>query len=399
MAKYNYRAVDADGRNTKGVYEAENIQEFRTFLKESGLFCLSYSVEREHFGSSVQGSVSAKDLYLMCSQMGIMLDAGVGVVRGLDVLCQQTTSAKLRDTLLAVMEDVKKGLSFHQALANQGGAFPFYLVSSVESGEQSGTLDRVMLRMADYFERQYKTKAQVRSALTYPVLLGVLCVAVVLLMLTFIVPKFVGMYQTSGQPLPPPTQALLDISDFLTSYWYAVLAVIVGIVILIYLLKSGSATKAGWDTMVLHFPGIGKMKRTVLAARFAHTFSMLISSGLSIIAALETVAKVLDNDCMTNYINVMIDDVKMGMPLSESIKKFDVFPPMFKSMVAIGEESGEIDVLLQKAAAYYDTEADRAIKKLVSLIEPIMLIVMAFIIGFIVIALIVPIYGMYQNIG
>ncbi len=399
MAKYLYRAVDAGGHNIKGTYEAETIQEFRAFLKESGLFCLSYAVEQDHLGTSVHGSIPAKDLYLMCSQMGIMLDAGVGVVKGLDVLCQQSASNKLRNVLLSVMEDVKKGISFHQALANQGGAFPFYLISSVESGEQSGTLDRVMLRMADYFERQYKNNAKVRSALTYPVLLGVLCIVVVALMLTFIVPKFVAMYQTSGQPLPPATQALLSMSDFLTHYWYAVLAVAAGIVIVIYLLKSGASTKAGWDTMMLHFPGIGKMKQTILAARFAHTFSMLISSGLTIISALETVAKVLDNGCMTNYISTMIEDVKMGMPLSESIKKFDVFPPMFKSMIAIGEESGEIDLLLQKAAAYYDTEADRATKKLVSLIEPIMLVVMAVIIGFIVIALIVPIYGMYQNIA
>lgn len=399
MAKYSYKAVDANGQNTKGVYEAETIQEFRAFLKEAGLFCISYAVEREHFATAVQGSIPAKELYLMCSQMGIMLDAGLGVVKGLDVLYQQTASGKLRDTLLLVMEDVKKGVSFHQALANRGGAFPFYLISSVESGEQSGTLDHVMLRMADYFERQYKTQAQVKGALTYPVLLGILCVGVVALMLTFIVPRFVGMYQTSGQPLPAPTQVLLDISDFLMSYWYAVLVAVVGIVILIYLLKSGSKTKAGWDTMMLHFPGIGKMKQTILAARFAHTFSMLISSGLTILTALETTAKVLDNGCMTNYINIMIEDVKMGLPLSESIKKFDVFPPMFKSMIAIGEESGELDALLQKTAAYYDTESDRAIKKLVSLIEPIMLVVMAFIIGFIVIALIVPIYGMYQNIA
>ncbi|MEG0379519.1 MAG: type II secretion system F family protein, partial [Eubacterium sp.] len=133
MAKYNYKAVDSRGQATKGAYEAENIQEFRDFLKGAGLFCLSYQVEREGFSNSVRGTIPAKDLYLMCSQMGIMLNAGIGVVKGLDVLCQQTANPKLRKILLAVMEDVKKGLAFHQALANQGGAFPFYLISSVES--------------------------------------------------------------------------------------------------------------------------------------------------------------------------------------------------------------------------------------------------------------------------
>lgn len=399
MAKYNYKAVDTNGHSTKGVYEAETAQEFRDFLKESGLFCLSYKVEQEHFGASTQGSIPAKDLYLMCSQMGIMLDAGIGVVKGLDVLYQQAGNMQLKNTLLAVMEDVKKGISFHQALANQGGAFPFYLISSVESGEQSGTLDQVMLRMADYFEKQYKTKAKIRSALTYPILLCIMCVGVIILMLTFVVPKFLAMYESSGDALPLPTQMLLDMSTFLTQYWWAVLAVIIGVVILIYIIKSSPSTKPGWDKMVLHFPGFGKTKRIILAARFAHTFSMLISSGLSIIASLETVAKVLNDGCMTRYINTMIDDVKMGMPLSESIKKFDVFPPMFKSMIAIGEESGEMDELLRKAAAYYDEESERAIKKAVGVIEPVMLIVMAVIIGFIVIAVILPIYGMYQNIA
>ncbi|MEG2188232.1 MAG: type II secretion system F family protein [Christensenella sp.] len=398
MAKYNYKAVDANGEKTKGTYEAENMQEFRDFLRDSGLYCLSYRVERESFGTSVQGTIPAKDLYLMCSQMGIMLDAGIGVVKGLDVLVEQAPNAKMRDTLLAVMEDVKKGLAFHQALSNRGGAFPFYLISSVESGEQSGTLDSVMIRMADYFEKQYKTQTRIKGALTYPIVLAVMCVAVIILMLTFVVPKFISMYQTTGDALPVPTQILLNVSAFLTQYWYVVLAAVIGIVILIFVLKSSPATKPWWDTMMLHFPGLGQMKRVVLAARFAHTFSMLISSGISMLAALEIVAKVLDNGCMTKDIGIMIEDIKMGMPLSESIKKFDVFPPMFKSMMAIGEESGEIDTLLQKAAVYYDAESDRTIKKMVSLIEPIMLIIMAVIIGFIVIAIILPIYGMYQNI-
>ncbi|WP_162270206.1 type II secretion system F family protein [Christensenella timonensis] len=399
MARYRYKAVDAGGQATKGTYEAENLQDFRDFLKSAGLYCLSYKVEREQFGNSVQGSIPAKELYLICSQLGVMLDAGIGVVKGLDVLCQQAQNAKIKAILLSVVEEVKKGVSFHQALADQGGAFPFYLISSVESGEQSGTLDKVMVRMADYFEKQYKTKAQIKSALTYPILLCIMCIGVVLLMLVVVVPKFLAMYTTSGAELPVPTQMLLNLVSFLQNYWFAVLAVVVGVVILVFILKSSPATKPGWDTVMLHFPGFGKMKQTILAARFAHTFSMLISSGLSMISALEIVSRVLDNGCMSKYIAVMVEDVKKGMPLSESIKKFDVFPPMFKSMIAIGEESGEMDELLKKAAAYYDEESDRAVKKMVSMIEPITLVVMGFIIGFIVISIIMPIYGMYQNIS
>ncbi len=396
MAKYIYKAVSADGKNVQGSIEAETVENFKAQLKQTGLFCLSYSLEEEETAAASAGRIPLKELSIICRQFSAMLNAGISVVKCLDVLCQQSSNVKIKNILEGVMQDVRKGFSLHQAMSNQGRAFPFYLVSSIESGEESGTLDAVMKRMSEYFEKQYKTAAKIRNALTYPIILAVLCVIVVFAMLTFVVPKFIAMYSSQGD-LPGPTKVLIAISDFMTVYWYVVVFAVAGIVALIFLLKRMPSTRTAWDTGMLKMPVIGKMRKTVLTAKFAHTLSTLTSSGISMLVALEVVSRVIGNWCITSCISIIIDDLKKGLSLSQSIRKFDVFPPMFKSMVAVGEESGQIDDLLSRTAAFYDDESDLAIQKMVSLVEPLMIIIMAVVIGFIVIAMILPIYTMYQN--
>ena len=396
MAKYSYKAVSADGKNVQGSIEAETVENFRAQLKQTGLFCLSYSLAAEAEPTAAAGKVPLKELSILCRQFSAMLNAGINVVKCLDVLCQQTSNAKVKNILESVMQDVRKGFSLHQAMGNQGNAFPFYLVSSIESGEESGTLDGVMSRMSEYFEKQYKTAAKIRSALTYPILLAILCVVVVFGMLTFVVPKFLDMYASQGD-LPGPTKVLIGMSDFMVDYWWAVVFAAAGVVALIFLLKKAPSTRVAWDTGMLKMPIIGKMRKTVLTAKFAHTMSTLTSSGISMLVALEVVSRVIGNWCITSCISIIIDDLKKGLSLSQSIRKFDVFPPMFKSMVAVGEESGQIDDLLSKTASFYDDESDIAIQKMVSLVEPLMIVIMAGVIGFIVIAMIMPIYTMYQN--
>jgi type IV pilus assembly protein PilC len=396
LAKYIYKAVSADGKNVQGSIDAETVENFKAQLKQTGLFCLSYSLEEEETAAASAGRIPLKELSIICRQFSAMLNAGISVVKCLDVLCQQSSSVKIKNILEGVMQDVRKGFSLHQAMSNQGRAFPFYLVSSIESGEESGTLDAVMKRMSEYFEKQYKTAAKIRNALTYPIILAVLCVIVVFAMLTFVVPKFIAMYSSQGD-LPGPTKVLIAISDFMTVYWYIVVFAVAGIVALIFLLKRMPSTRTAWDTGMLKMPVIGKMRKTVLTAKFAHTLSTLTSSGISMLVALEVVSRVIGNWCITSCISIIIDDLKKGLSLSQSIRKFDVFPPMFKSMVAVGEESGQIDDLLSRTAAFYDDESDLAIQKMVSLVEPLMIIIMAVVIGFIVIAMILPIYTMYQN--
>ncbi|MEG0914134.1 MAG: type II secretion system F family protein [Christensenellaceae bacterium] len=399
MKVYFYKAVDKDGKKVKGKISAESYADFKQALNNMGLFCIEYSIQTDIAKESKAAfRIPLKELSIVCRQFAAMLNAGLGVVKSLDVLCDQTENVKVRGVLYAVMEDVQKGFALHIAMNNQTGAFPFYLISSVESGEESGTLDDVMQRMSDYFEKQYKTRKKISGALTYPIILAVLCVSVVILLLVFVVPKFLTMFERNVGDLPLPTQVLLAISNFFVTQWYVVLIVVAAIAIGITIIKRVPVTRLAWDTMILRIPIIGKSKRILLTARFAHTLATLTASGISLLTALEVAARVINNAYITKCVGLISEDLKKGVTLSESIKKFDVFPPMFVSMIAIGEESGEMDALLQKTATYYDSEADRAVTKLVTMIEPLMIIFMALVIGFIVISVILPIYSMYQNI-
>ncbi|MEG1858953.1 MAG: type II secretion system F family protein, partial [Christensenellaceae bacterium] len=223
MKVYFYKAVDKDGKKVKGKISAESYADFKQALNNMGLFCIEYSIQTDIAKESKAAfRIPLKELSIVCRQFAAMLNAGLGVVKSLDVLCDQTENVKVRGVLYAVMEDVQKGFALHIAMNNQTGAFPFYLISSVESGEESGTLDDVMQRMSDYFEKQYKTRKKISGALTYPIILAVLCVSVVILLLVFVVPKFLTMFERNGGDLPLPTQVLLAISNFFVTQWYVV---------------------------------------------------------------------------------------------------------------------------------------------------------------------------------
>ena len=396
MSKYIYQAIDAEGKRGKGSIEAETEENFKLEVKRLGLYLLNYSVGAGN-KQVVSGTIATKELSVICRQFSTMLNAGVSIVKSLDVLREQTTNNRTKAILGAVMEDVRKGTSLHKAMANQGKAFPFYLVSSVESGEESGSLDAVMKRMSEYFEKQYKTARQVRSAMIYPCILAFLCVLVVTVLLLFVVPKFVTMYASQGADLPGPTKLLLAITNFLINKWWMVIIVVGVIIMAVISIKTLPSTKTGWDKAMLNIPVFGKLRKVVVTSKFSHTLSTLSASGISMLVSLEVVSRVINNAYVSECISIIIDDLKRGVTLSDSIRKFDIFPPMFKSMIAIGEESGELDALMEKTAAFYEDESEAAVKKMVAFVEPIMIVIMAVIIAFIVISVLLPIYSMYQN--
>jgi type IV pilus assembly protein PilC len=282
-------------------------------------------------------------------------------------------------------------------MANQGKAFPFYLISSVESGEEGGTLDEVMTRMSNYFEKQYKTARQVQNAMMYPLILACLCIGVVTLLLIVVVPRFLSMYSSQGAELPKPTQILIGVTNFIIYKWWVVALIVGAIIGIITLIKTLPSTRLSWDKFMLNMPVIGKLRCILVTSKFAHTMSTLSSSGISMLISLDVVSRVINNSYVSECVKIIIDDLKRGVPLSDSIKKFEIFPMMFKSMIAVGEESGELDELLEKTAVFYEDEADAAVKKMVALVEPLMIIIMAIIIAFVVISILLPIYTMYKN--
>ena len=268
----------------------------------------------------------------------------------------------------------------------------------VEAGEASGKLDLVIAKLADQFEKDTKLKSKVRSAMTYPIILVIMAIAVVLVLVTQVLPIFMGMFADSGTELPLPTKILVGFAAVVKGYWYLI---IIGIIALVLIIKSYLTTESGlrkWHELQLRIPIINSTITKICAVRFTRTLSTLLSSGMSLLQALEIVIKVVGNRVLMDGLNVTKEDIRRGMSLSQSLRKVSILPPMVYSMIGIGEESGTIENMLEKCAEYYDDEVENAIQKLMTMMEPLLIIIMGGVVGFIIIAMILPIVGLYGTI-
>jgi type IV pilus assembly protein PilC len=404
LPEYIFTAKDKSGRSNNGVLEAENLDFFYKLMKDRGLFCMSVK-EGSGAGSKQvsinlsEKKVKIKELTVFCRQFSTMLSSGITVIKCLDILYQQTESKNMKAKILGIYEAVQKGESLSHAMRSQKNAFPFLLLNMVEAGEASGSLDVVMQRMADNYEKDNKLQNKVKQAMIYPLILSGLTVLVVIFLLTFVLPRFTSMFAQLGGKLPLPTRILLGLSGFIISYWYVIILVVVLIVVVWHLYLKSKDGRISWDKFKLKFPVIGKLLLIVESARFSRTLSSLISSGMPIIQALEIVGRVITNRFMEQKLLFVIEDVRRGLALSYSMKKLKMFPPMLCSMISVGEESGNLDDILNKTAGFYDEESDAAIARLLALIEPVMIVILALVVGFIVISIITPIFAIYQNMN
>lgn len=401
MPEYIFTSKDMSGKIYKGTIEADNIENFYRILNERGQFCIT---AKENGTSSKNVELTPKKLKLkslaiFARQFSIMLNSGLTVIKCLDVLYQQAQNKLLKSVILGVYEAVQKGDSLSKAMKAQDKAFPPLFLSMIESGEASGSLDSVMKRTADQFEKDNKMNNKVKQALVYPVFLIVMTLAVVIFMLTFILPRFMDMFKQYGGQVPLPTKILLAVSGALINYWYIILIVAAGICLLFYFWLKSPAGRLNWDTFKLKVPVFGKLQLIMVSSRFSRTLASLFSSGMPIVQALEIAGNVIENKFIEGKIRNVCDDMRRGISLSYAIRKLNLFPPMFCSMINIGEESGNLDSILEKTSAFYDEEADTAIQKMISLIEPIMIVILAFIIGFILISIFLPMYTIYNSIG
>lgn len=400
MPEFQYVSKDMSGKTFNGILEADNIESFYRTVRSRGQFCISVhetglQQKEIHFGSQ---KIKLKDLSIFCRQFSTMLNSGLSVIKCLDILYQQTTKKNIKAVILGVYEAVQRGESLSKAMAMQD-AFPELLLNMVAAGEASGTLDTVMNRMASQYEKDNKLQNKVKQAMVYPIFLVCMSVAVVIFLLTFIMPTFLKMFNQFGGKIPPTTQMLLGISNALTNYWYLFIGVGIALYFIWVLLMRNESTRRSWDRMKLHFPIFGRIMLTLESARFARTLASLFSSGLPIIQSIEIVTRVIKNTYIKVGLSQATEDVRRGISISGAMRKLDIFPIMLCSMLNIGEESGNMDEILNKTAAFYDDEADTAIQQMVSLIEPIMIVVLALIVGFIIVSIITPIYSVYSSIG
>ena len=397
MPNFRYQVIDSAGKKSEGIVEAASIGEATRKLKTDGKYISSLTLDRgSGLANMTIGSpmLKSKDLVLISRQLASLLSAGITVVRALDMLYQQLDSKKAKKCIGEVYESVQGGRSLSEAFREQRGVIPNIMISMIAAGEESGRLDEVMERLAEHFQKAQKLKNKVSSAMVYPKILAGLTLAVSVGLLTFLVPKIGDTIKSLGGELPTLTKVLLGMSGSLTKFWYIYLAVLA---LLIYGFKVWKASDKGgeqWSYLMLKLPVVGKATRMNAAARFTRTVSTLLKSGISVLQSVEITEKSLDNLILEKKLAEARVEIRKGTSLSKSIRGITEFPPMIYAMVSIGEESGTLDAILDKAADFFEDEADSATAKMTAALEPIMIIIMAIIVGLVVGGIAMPIFTM-----
>ena len=402
MATYQYVAKDALGKVITGTSEAENEQILVRRLREKGFWVQKVNPARAPARQQTKaragggfsagfGRVGGRDLAVFCRQFATMIDAGVSLVRCLSVLEEQSGSARLRGIIREIQAAVESGETLSRALTRWPRIFNNLFVGLVRAGEVGGVLDETLNRLATFMEENERLRRKVKSAMTYPVLVLVFATGVVIGMVTFVLPQFVAVFKDLGiTDLPGPTKILIQVSNFMTSKWYMV----IGVAILVFMAFSQYIhTRIGrrhWDWAKLKTPVFGKLNHKIAIARFSRTFSTLLVSGVPILQALETVAASVDNEIISDAIMASRAAIREGEQIGDPLQRSGMFPPMVVQMVAIGEETGSLDAMLSKIADFYESEVDATLAGLTAALEPILIVSLGFIVGFIVISMFMP---------
>jgi len=402
MALYRYKAIQPDGREVTESITAATEVEVREKIRDKGLYVLQVNEDIEKQSAqealSFGGKVTSKQISIFCKQFATLLKAGVPVAAGLDILYRQSESKSLRAALEDVYTEVQKGTQVSSAIRNHPKVFPHLMVSMIESGEMTGNLDNVMDRLAVHYEKDAKINSRIKGAMIYPAALSIISLVVVVFMITVILPTFTGMFTDSGTELPLPTRILMGISDFIRGYWYIVIA---GIGIIIFTINRYINSTTGryqFDALKFKIPVVKSSMDKIVTARFTRTLGSLLKSGIPLINALELAGSVTGNVVIEEKINHVASEVEKGETLGVALKRTPTFGPMVVSMIQIGEESGSLDQMLDKSADFYEQELEDAIDRLLKLMEPLLIVFMAVIIGFIVIAMALPMFDMVNTI-
>ncbi len=397
MKKFSYTATDVSGKIVRGTESAEDYQDLQQRLKERNLYVTKYRDHGAREAVDVKYKFKTKEVSFISRQLASMTSAGLSLVRALHILQEQQENKKAKAVLLDIYEEVQKGKSFSDVLATKPGVFPDMFVSMVAAGEASGTLDQILNRVSDHFANANKTANKVKSAMIYPLVLLVLIIAVVILMFTTILPQFGSMMDP--EDMNALSSAMMAISDSMINYWYVYLIVVGVVVAVMWVLLKIPATKLRMDELLLKFPKVGKLMSTIYTGRFARNMANLYGAGLQLVDCIDKSVAVIGNTYVKKRFAEAIDNIKLGESMSKAIEKTEIFEGMFTSIIFVGEESGTLDTILNKAADYYDEEADSAIGKLVGLMEPVMIIVMGVVIGLVLAALFPMLYGGMQDVS
>jgi len=404
MGAWQYIAVDAGGRERKGVLEGDTARHVRHLLREQRLMPVSVDEVEEKTqptsaGFSLRRGLGTLDLALITRQLATLLHAGLPLEEALHAVSEQTEKARLKSIILGVRAKVLEGHSLARGLEDFPQAFPAVYRATVDAGEQAGQLDAVLERLAEYTESRHALRQKVSQAMIYPIVLTVLALTIVVGMLIFIVPKVVGVFETTGQQLPLLTELLIGLSEFMQNWWFAVIAAIAFVVFAISRALRNAAVKRRWHAFVLRIPLFGRVATGVNTARFTRTLSISSASGVPVLEALRISASVVSNLPMRDAIDAASVKVREGAAIGRSLAQSKLFPPMTVHLISSGESSGELDHMLERAAAHQEAEMDSLISMMLGVLEPLLIVVMGLIVLGIVMAILLPIFQINQLVG
>ena len=404
MGAFEYQALDSRGKTRRGVLEGDAERQVRNLLRDQGLTPIKVTEARKETAEHHKklfptfNRLSSRDLTLITRQFATLVRAGLNIEECLNALIEQNESLRARSVLSSVRGKVVEGHSLSHALGEYPNTFPELYRSLIAAGEQSGNLDIILERLADYTENRQMLKQQISQAFIYPVVVSIFSFAIIVVLMTFVVPKVTRVFTATGQALPLPTRIMIGISQHLGNYWGFW---VVGIVIAVFLMRQAFRNEkvlVAWHRILLKLPFVGSLIRGVNAARMASTLGILTSSGIPLLQALRSAVDVVSNLPMRNALLITMRQVSEGGSLSRSLGKTRLFPPMVIHLIASGENSGHLDTMLMRASEMQSRELESWVKIFTSLLEPLLIVLMGLVVLFIVLSILLPIFEMNQFI-
>lgn len=401
MSTYVFKAMDLAGVKARGELEADSKQAVSDQLKQRGLIVLE--IGDKHASREIElsflKSVKANELAVFSRQLATMISSGMSILRALYVLEEQTEGKFLKETLVAVRKDVEAGISLSDAMARHPKVFSPLFVAMTQAGEAGGVLEGALMRVADQLEKDASLRRQIKSAMVYPTLVIIFAVGVMMALVAFLVPVFEGVFKQFGGELPKITQVSVFLSHAVTGYWWLIFLLAGGTAFAFVKWKGSSWGRPQWDHFRLHIPmKIGTIVQQVAVARWSRTLSSLTSAGVPLLLALDITGRTGGNVAIEEAMDGVIASVKRGGTIAAPLAQAPIFPTMVTHMVGVGEETGALDAMLDKVAEFYEDQVEASVKALTSILEPIMIVVIGGIVGFIVVSMYLPLFTVYNNI-
>jgi type IV pilus assembly protein PilC len=401
MSTYVFKAIDLTGGKARGEVEADSKQAVSDQLKQRGLIVLDIADKHSSLNLEIAlfKSVKPAELAIFARQLSTMISSGMSILRAMYVLEEQTESKYLKETIVAVRKDVEAGLSLSDAMARHPKVFSPLFIAMTQAGETGGVLEDSLVRVADQLQKDAALRRQVKSAMIYPALVGTFAIGVMMALVAFLVPVFEGVFKEFGGNLPALTQVSVDMSKVVTQYWWAMFLVTAAVIVSFVKWKKTTWGRKQWDHFRLRVPmKIGTIVQQVAVARWSRTLASLTHAGVPLLQALEITGRTGGNAAVQESMEGVIASVKRGGTIAAPLAQAPIFPSMVTHMVGVGEETGALDEMLDRIAEFYEEQVEAAVKALMSILEPILIIVIGAMVGFIVISMYLPLFEVYNRI-